>query len=347
MTTPSPTPPPLTTEQLQEQVRVLQETVVSLKRVLQQQQTSQSSNPTLPASSTTAIAHSPSGLKVAPPDVYDGTSSKADSFISQLYLYFYGKKVQVSSDRIVLALSYMKGGTAGPWAKQKVKWLADQDTDSVDWDSFIQEFKQTFGDPNPAGTARYKLSQLKQGSHTAEEYVSSFREFMDDTGYNDVALVESFKRGLNQSLVDRIYCLPEMPTTLETWIAWATKLDRQEREREVEKKTYNFFSKFPSSKPQPKPSPSAPAPLPTTTIQHQSPAPAKQPDVVPMEVDSGWRSVRPLICFKCRKPGHKAINCRSSVNINNMDHDSLKAYFKEEMLKEQAQEKDQASQKDF
>ena len=34
------------------------------------------------------------------------------------------KNVQDDSERIVFALSYMKGGTAGPWAKLKVKQLS-------------------------------------------------------------------------------------------------------------------------------------------------------------------------------------------------------------------------------
>lgn len=360
----SPILPPLnpTYEQLQEQIALLQQQMASL---LQQQNSSAPAStsslsgtptpkPPTPLPFTTNPAHvatsNSSGIKVAAPDVFDGTISKADTFISQLQLYFHGKRVYDNSDRIVTALSYMKGGTAGPWAKLKVKWLETLDPGAtLDWDAFVQDFRRTFGDPNPGGTARHKISQLKQGNHTADEYVASFRELKDETGYNDVALVEKFKKGLDQNLVDRIYHLPEMPQNLEEWISWAIKLDRQNREREVEKKVSNFFSR-PPSKPQSKPFPlgqsssssSSSTNQPSTSVQ------ARQPDVVPMEVDSGWRSVRPLICFKCRKPGHKAINCRSSVNINSMDHDSLKAYFKEEINKEEAQNQEkEKDNKDF
>ena len=54
-----------------------------------------------------------------------------------------------------------------------------------------------------------------------------------------------------------------------------------------------------------------------------------------MEVDAGWKTVRPpLVCFKCRKPGHKAIHCRSTVDINWLDYDGLKAYMQAELMRE-------------
>jgi hypothetical protein len=350
-------------EELQQQLALLQQQMALL---MQQQQQAPPASPVhsllgSPAPSApfvlepSAQALPGSSIKVAAPDYYDGTISKADTFISQLSLYFHGKRVYNPTDRIVIALSYMKGGTAGPWAKQKVKFLEAVEPDQISWQGFLKDFKKAFGDPNPGQTARHKISQLKQGTHTADEYVASFRELKDETGYNDVALVERFKKGLDQNLVDRIFYLPEMPTNLEEWISWAVKLDRQAREREVEKKTTNFFSRPPQkAQPQSQPRPSTSQQNPSASTQSSSSsfsstqhsAPAKQPDVVPMEVDAGWRSVRPLICFKCRRKGHKANECPSEVNINSLDYDSMLAYFKEEIKKE-TQDKNKEEVKDF
>ena len=61
-----------------------------------------------------------------------------------------------------------------------------------------------------------------------------------------------------------------------------------------------------------------------------------------MEVDAGWRIVRPsLVCFKCRKPGHKAINCRSTIDIGLLDYNSLKAYMQAVLMREEAANKEQ------
>ena len=55
---------------------------------------------------------------MAPPDVFDGATAKAEAFMSQLALFIHGKRHELydDSDKVILALSYMKGGTAGSWA---------------------------------------------------------------------------------------------------------------------------------------------------------------------------------------------------------------------------------------
>lgn len=293
----------ITAQQLQEQIQQLHQFVAHLQSQLQN---------STPAKKV---------LKVAVPDVFDGTLSKAETFLRQCSLYFHARKLdfQDDQDKISFALSYMKGGIAGPWADQVVEKYEEPDREPVfeDWDAFKEEFKAAFGDPNPAGTARYKMDQLRQGIHTADEYVASFRELVPKTGYNDAAHVEKFERGLNPALVDKIYALPEMPHTLKGWVEWATKLDRQWRQREAHKRTLTA----------PHPRQPKPTPPPST------PPVKKETDVVPMEIDSG-KQRRNFICYKCRKPGHIARNCQSAVDVRNMDYESIKAIMREELQKE-------------
>jgi len=143
-----------------------------------------------------------------------------------------------------------------------------------------------------------------------------------------------------------------MPSTLDGWISWALRLDRQWRQRESTKRTsVNPFAKQPlglqgPAKPKafhPSPSAVSSPPAPQST-----PAQQKLPDVVPMEVDSGWRSVKPLVCFKCRKPGHKAVNCKSNVNINAMDYEALESHFRNILLEKEKENKaDGQSEQNF
>ena len=271
-----------------------------------------------------------SALKISPPDIFDGKINNSATFLHQLYLYFNGKEIVDDRERVVMALSYMKGGTAGPWAKLKTK---EYNLTPFSWDSFVADFKEAFEDPDPAGTAQYKMEMLKQGTQTADEYVASFNELKADTGFNDVALVNSFQKGLNQALVDKIYNLPEMPSTLSGWIHWATKLDRQWRQREARKKMTTSSTSQKASPASQKPYKS---PVSTQTISVPSGSKVNQQlDVVPMEIDSGWRKVKPIICYKCRKSGHMARHCPSTVDINSMDYESLKAFIKEEIAKEE------------
>jgi hypothetical protein len=231
----------------------------------------------------------------------------------------------------------MKGGTVGPWVKDMTERLVTDE--ELSWATFVKEFKASFGDPNPAGTARRKMDLLKQGTHTADEYVASFNELKKDTGYNDAALVDKFEKGLNSALVDKIYSLPDMPTNLKDWIKWATKLDRQWRQREAQKKLATVskpqqassgVKSFPRSS-LPPPRTFQPTPV---TMSSQTVPVTKEPDVVPMEIDSGWKKVKSITCYKCRQSGHIARNCPSNNSINSVDYDSFKAQLLQDLEKE-------------
>ena len=103
--------------QLQQQIAALQDLIMALQQS-QQPPAPAPAPPSVPASSQQF-----KGLKVAPPDVFNGAMDKPEGFISQLQLFFHGKRheLQDDSDKVILALSYMKGGTAGSWAQDKVK----------------------------------------------------------------------------------------------------------------------------------------------------------------------------------------------------------------------------------
>ena len=70
--------------QLQQQIAALQELVQSL-----QQREPQSA---VAVPKTPAIYRQSKGLKVAPPDVFDGATAKAEAFLSQLALFIHGKR---------------------------------------------------------------------------------------------------------------------------------------------------------------------------------------------------------------------------------------------------------------
>jgi hypothetical protein len=303
--------PPSSSSSLQADVQLLEQKVAELQKCLVDLQQLQV-NPQLPVK----------GIKVAPPDVFDGSQSKADTFLSQLSLYFMGrrKEFEQDDDKIIFALSYMKGGTAGPWAAEVLRQCQASGPTYQNWEAFLKDFQAAFGDPDPASTARFKMDQLKQGNHSVEEYVASFKELTFKTQYNDAALVEKFEKGLHSALVDKIYSLAEMPSNLTEWIAWATKLDRQWRQREARKKVSN-------------------PPTISKTFKNFSPSvkltqPIKEPAVVPMEIDSGRKRLGPLICYKCRKPGHIAKNCQSNVDISVMDYEAIKALVLEDLKKD-------------
>jgi len=55
---------------------------------------------------------------------------------------------------VLFILLYMKGGTAGPWATQKINSiLYPANTEEVTWAGFVLELNEMFADPNCQATA--------------------------------------------------------------------------------------------------------------------------------------------------------------------------------------------------
>src|SRR6266446_1784669 len=96
---------------------------------------------------------------------------------------------------VLFVLSYMKGGTAGPWATQKINsilYLAN--TEEVTWAGFVLELDKMFVDPNHQATAQRKLATLHQGDSSIEELIREFKIHGPISGLGDIGLVDHFKQ---------------------------------------------------------------------------------------------------------------------------------------------------------
>ncbi len=73
---------------------------------------------------------------------------------------------------VLFILLYMKGGSAGPWATQKINSiLYPANIEEVTWAGFISELDKMFVDPNRQATAQRKLATLHQGDSSVEELI--------------------------------------------------------------------------------------------------------------------------------------------------------------------------------
>ena len=82
------------------------------------------------------------------PEPFDGTASKAESFLSALQSYYYLNEAIFSNEsrRVAATLSHFKVGTpAREWARDKQEAaLATQTIDYGTWKDFIDSFKKHF-----------------------------------------------------------------------------------------------------------------------------------------------------------------------------------------------------------
>src|SRR6266481_2727432 len=170
--------------------------------------------------------------KVSAPSPFSGAQDDLDCFKAKcsLYLSMRQSKFPDECSNVLFILLYMKGGSAGPWAMQKINSiLYPTNLEEVTWAGFISELDEMFADPNCQATTQRKLATLHQGDSSVEELIREFEIHGPISGLGNVGLVNHFKQAIHPQLQESIYCLEPMPTTWLEWKHKASLLDNQWR----------------------------------------------------------------------------------------------------------------------
>src|SRR5258708_1471887 len=156
--------------------------------------------------------------KVSAPSPFSGAQDDLDRFKAECSLYLSMRRSKFPDKRsnALFILSYMKGGSAGPWATQKINSILF-DAQEVTWARFIEELDEMFADLNCQATARRKLATLCQGDSSVEELIREFKIHRPISGLGDVGLVDRFEQVIHPCLQESIYRLKPMPTTCAEW----------------------------------------------------------------------------------------------------------------------------------
>src|SRR5258706_2721836 len=175
----------------------------------------------------------PKPPKVSAPSPFSGVQDDLDHFKAKCSLYLSMRQSEFLDEcsNILFILSYMKGGSAGPWATQKINSiLYPVNTEEVTWAGFVLELDEMFADPNCQATTWRKLATLHQGNSSVEELIQEFEIHGPISRLGDVGLMDCFKQVIHPQLQESIYCLEPMPTTWLEWKCKASLLDNQWRQ---------------------------------------------------------------------------------------------------------------------
>jgi hypothetical protein len=158
-----------------------------------------------------------------------------------------------------------------------------------------------FSPVDDAGTARTQMKNLKQSScDSLEDYVSKFRILKDRTGITeDTALVEYFMDGLNTKILEKVFNMENVPTTLENWFKAAAKYDGQWRRAKA------IIGKVKETIP-----------------KHEKPitphfVPTRDPnamDIDRLTATERTRHMKEGRCFTCHQVGHRASDHKPGGN---------------------------------
>jgi len=268
--------------------------------------------------------------KIPLPDAYDRTRQGAEPFLSGLHLVFHSVPTQYTMDdsKVALALSLMKGGTAGPWASSAIEEIRNHHrnpttpTPFADWAQFETKFATMFSDPDPAATALRRVESMRQGTRTVDEYVTEFRTWQHRSQLNDQALSNYFCAGLNTEVLKAILGFQTVPDTLQTWQDQAMTYDRRMRMfRDKNHTTTAWRARH------------------THTHQAHVPlAPATSSrDPNAMDIDSTCTR-RPVVCYNCRAEGHFARNCPTRADAPRVSRQNIREMTNDDFLQVIAEE---------
>ncbi len=156
-----------------------------------------------PPQPSTAPVPTPKPPKVATPSPFSGAQDDLDCFKVEcsLYLSMRHSKFLDECSNVLFILSYMKGGTAGPWATQRINSILYlSEAEEVTWAGFVLELDKMFVDPNCQATARRKLATLHQGDSSVEELIREFKIHGPISGLGDVGLIDHFEQVIHPQL---------------------------------------------------------------------------------------------------------------------------------------------------
>ncbi|GLB44823.1 hypothetical protein LshimejAT787_1801600 [Lyophyllum shimeji] len=237
--------------------------------------------------------------------------------------------------RINWVLSYMKGGRAARFAARTLRHPNSHGgvprfgTYAEFRTQFIAEFCPR--DEKRKAATTFETSAYHQGSRSVDEYIDEFQDLAEEAQFPDgVQLVFRFRHGLDPRIEAKVANMVDgrpSDERVQEWIDAARLVDYNTRANQ------DFRSAV--TKPRTAPAPAvrnpgvpavfralpAPPPRPVAAAPSAPTAPASRPlpSGVPMDIDlSRQRSGTPIICRRCKKPGHIARNCPDQFDIRSM-----------------------------
>ena len=251
-----------------------------------------------------------SELRIATPEHFDGTYSKATSWLSTVlfYLEVNNAVYDTHAKKITFALSYMTKGAAQTWAATfRQKAITGATISMGTFDNFVKEFRTAFEHHDIVGNAISWLTHkrmISKNNGTFEPplttYIATFQNHVAQSRITDHnVLIRFFLAGIPSGLMKSIYSMETVPTTIDDWYKKAlTFQTHYEWAREVEQRRRNPTGTYRPF-----------ATIPTTPVRDPN---AMQVDVIKvakLSKEERERCMKEGLCLRCRKKGHVAWNC--------------------------------------
>ena len=275
------------------------------------------------------------GMRRVPPTIFDGVRSHADDFWGQFCRFKMVNRshdaMKVPFDRVLTALTYMRGPLINDWVDQQEKKLAAridttksnhvQESDEVLWSEFETAFLSAWTDTSKKQNAYDQLMRLTMNGWDMDTYIATFDHLTlaAEWDSNSEGTIAKFREGLSKGVHSKALDRNHILCTINKWKAAAQTEVARAKEKYNVGLTGNQCRNPPKS----------------GMYQNTQTAPRTQSNsnnsgVIPMEVDNatGQTNFKKLTpeewaqlakegrCFRCRLQGHMARDCPKNANRN-------------------------------
>src|SRR6202789_993161 len=193
--------------------------------------TQQPTPPVSKSAPTTTTMSNTAKLVGTPPEQFDGTASKAESFLSALQNYYYLNEALFNDEsrRVAAALSHFKVGTpAGEWARDKQNTaLTGTRITYGTWQTFLDDFKKHFVPVQTEQQAMNAIWTVHMKNRPFHEWYQEWSTYASRSGANDATKMYAFRQALPRGLNNQLSGVTPLPTTLSGLVDKARTFDQQ------------------------------------------------------------------------------------------------------------------------
>ena len=188
---------------------------------------------------TTPAQNVPSngGMRGVPPTIFDGTHSKADDFMGQFHRFKMVNRtheaMKIPYDRVLTALTYIRGPLINDWVDQQEKKLAARtdatkrhhvpETDEVLWNEFETVFLNTWTDTSKKQNTYDQLMRLTMNGWDMDTYIATFNRLAlaAEWDLDSEGTIAKFREGLSKGVHSKALDRDRIPRTIDEWKAAA------------------------------------------------------------------------------------------------------------------------------
>ena len=294
-------------------------------------------NMSVNVTTTTPVQNATSngGMRGVPPSIFDGTRSKADNFMGQFRRFKLVNRshetMKVPFDRVLAALTYMRGPLINDWVDEQEKKLAARidttkrghvpETNENLWSEFETAFLAAWTDTSKKQNAFDQLMRLTMNGWDVDTYIATFDWLTTAAGWdsNSKGTIAKFREGLSKGIHSKALDCDQIPRTIDEWKAAARTEVARAREKYNAGLTGNQRRNTLKS-----------GGYSNNQTQLRTQSNQSNSGIVPMEVNSatGQSNFKKLTpeeraqlakegrCFRCRLQGHMARDCPKNSNRN-------------------------------